>query len=375
MSGIFLPPGTRRGLNDAIPKREGPKTAAGKALGQRVSPLMERVFTPEVDELAAQLGMPDHPAWLDRVATCMEQQLAQRDEVVAARQELERALATASNRRAWKQVLRKHIDRTVRSPYHRWLDQRAMRRWLDGDTLGERMAEEIEAAGLRLELLAESLGIATPAVPLDHPLWAHLLRLLADEPRAATRRAAARSSVAQLSLIPRRSWQEAQEKLSKALLERLYSHASDPLSARAAVGLLPYLEEEGYHRLCSLLVPRTEHDHFLVRARAVETALAWLGPEVVRASIHDPSQTVRMALANALSRQDDPGSESLMLALGEDEDEEVRAEVTLLIAAASPQKVRYCDATVRRLKDLRNVARRAAPGGRLKAKTEKIEQR
>lgn len=362
MSGIFLPIGARRGLNDAIPKREGPKTVAGKALGQRISPLMERLFTPEVEELGAGLGSPEEPGWLDRVASTMEQLLARRDELMATRQELERALATSSNRRTWKQVLKKHIDRTVSSPYQRWLDHRAIGRWMDGDTLGERIAEEVGALGLRLELLAECLGIPTPAPPLDHPIWAHLLRLLADEPRAATRRAAARSSVAQLSVLPYQTWQVPQEKLAHALLERLYSHASDPLAARIAVGLLPYMEEDGYHRLCSLLVPRADHDHFLVRARAVETALTWLGAESVRTSIHDPSQTVRMALVNALSRQEDSASETLMLAMAEDEDEEVRAEVTLLIAAASPKNQRYCDATVRRLKDVRNVARRAADG-------------
>ena len=314
----------------------GPGTGAGRLLAQRLPPLVVRLRGPLLDAMAERLREaspggdlpaiePDEAGSGAAPALLADLLVAEGRRTVEARRDAERnrsaflaAVRRASDAVSLQAQLRHHL-RTTRSGAALRADLRALKRWLDADALLERMDASIEELGAGLELVARLLV----GLPLREQ-GVELLRLLCQDPRLPTRRAAVAALTAwAVARVAEGGPRALPSDILRQLLQIARQRQEDPLVSRHALRVLLAVgadeqetmlmerlnpperraDDEGHVMLGSWL-----RDDFLVRAEAARLSQQSSGAVARRAfslARRDPSETVRCALAEGLAGRSD----------------------------------------------------------------------
>lgn len=346
-------------MNPDLRRREGPTTVGGRALSRWLPPLMVRIHALRIDALAERIEADTRSQVPEEegdhgfaIALSVEGDalLARYAQVRTRRRELSRAhesVRTDAERRA---VLLHHLRTSVEDAKVLREDIAALDRWMDLDALLERLDAEARRLFLDLELLARLLRHhalrGQPSVFLDR---------LVDSPHPPTRRAAV-ATLAEWVGSVLRTGKDRDGTLIETSAERIdrlmtlaMERGGDPLVARRALQLVGGMDEQNAARLLlERLEPPLRHeralrDDFLVRAAAIRLAVE-IGPNTTRNAFMiartDPSETVRCAMAEALSLSPSPNARTLLTRLqDEDPAASVRVRASRYLATARVQAV------------------------------------
>jgi gamma-polyglutamate synthase len=302
-------------LNSGPTQQRGPRSQRGRDLSRGLPPLVLRLRAAHIDILASRIEgpIPETPDLLfaDRLLHEGERLLADSSELVTARRDLLTGMETADSNAERMALMKHHLRVSVLDPKTQTRDLDALRKWMDVDTLVERIDRRRRENAAQLELICRMLS--------RHPLRraAVLLDRLLDSPWLSTRRVATEVLAGWVGLVVTTGKDVDEESIDpprtrlNALVRMASERGGDPLTARRALKVIPALHRVQARRLLleRLQPPREDEvvvqkDDFLVRAEAVRLAVA-LDEESARHAFTvaraDPSETVRTALVRALA--------------------------------------------------------------------------
>jgi len=343
-------------------------------------PLQARLRTRAVDDLVRRILLVErHPiplieepaiVQIAHVALRVQQVIQQLEAEERALVRDHRAFAThyaeARDDAQRRRVLVEYLAEHVRDPAQRREDIAALRRWFGPDTVRERHHRDVLAGAVLIELGLLYLAGAVPAVASDDTpdrddalarlrearLGDFCATRLVGARRWQVRWAAGQAAIAVAEHLPyQRPIAEAGGPDPHELVRGVARHRDEhPWVQAAAIEAVVVTQPEAGRKLLAarLLHPGGELDHF-VRKLALGVAARRLAPEHHAALLadlvvaRDPSEHVRLGLADAVTALAWERARPLLAHLAGDPSPKVRARVAIAaarVAAATPAATR-----------------------------------